>query len=112
MIELKKRRFACEFGHDGYYIIDRNKIHDYDDEVTDEDEYRAYMIERSLKGHEVIRILNELYKSKEYWKTECIDAKGEIQVLHNEIKRAMEKGYELSYGYKSYMERKKRYLNE
>lgn len=66
LLEIEKEdiidRYDYEFGSDGYYIIDKEKIEDYDGRYTDEDEYRAYRIIHSLNADEVVDLLNHQSK--------------------------------------------------
>lgn len=56
---MSEKRFDYEFGNDGYYILDKEKIGEYDESFTDKMEYREYNIENSLSGDEVVGLLNE-----------------------------------------------------
>lgn len=63
--DIIENRYDYEFGSDGYYIIDKDKIEDYDGRYTDEDEYRVYKIIHSLNADEVADLLNSyLNKAK------------------------------------------------
>ena len=75
-------RFDYEFGNDGYYIIDKEKIEEYDESFTDKMEYREYTIENSLSGDEVVDLLNSLW--------------GENEQLRQSIDSMIEKATEIS----------------
>ena len=73
---MTEKRFDYEFGNDGYYIIDKEKIGEYDESFIDKMEYREYTIENSLSGYEVVDLLNSLSKENEQLKYDNEALKG------------------------------------
>lgn len=92
---MSEKRFYYEFGNDGYYIIDKEKIEEYDESFTDKMEYREYTIENSLSGDEVVDLLNNLHQENQILETYCKVQNESKEYWRNKAKRLEEENEQL-----------------